>query len=121
MTPRWPNWARDWIICGRPIVGPCEAWKAMNRVPTRIPSAPPTIDQPSDSPSDGPMKPMGMEKYWKLPRNHSGAWCQSLPVRSSSGTQSIDRASIRFAVCGIGLPFPRMLSIDRFSREAIDR
>src|SRR5690348_2710805 len=41
----------------------------------------------------GPMNPIGIEKYWKLPRNQSGAWCHSRPWRSSSGTQSIERRS----------------------------
>ena len=52
------------------------------------------IVHPSDSPSAGPMNPIGIEKYWKLPRNHSGVWCHSRPWRSSSGTQSIERRSI---------------------------
>jgi hypothetical protein len=63
ITPRYPNWARDWIICGNPIVGPCEAWNAMNRVPKTIPAAPATIVQPSERPSAGPMNPIGIEKY----------------------------------------------------------
>src|SRR5258708_5222801 len=93
MTPRKPNWARDWIICGSPSVGPWVAWRAMKTVPTRIPAVPATIVHPRDRPSDGPMKPIGMVKYWKLPRNHSGAWCQTLPCRSLSGIQSIERVS----------------------------
>ena len=40
------------------------------------------------------MKPIGIVKYWKLPRNQSGAWCHSLPWRSVSGTQSIERTSM---------------------------
>ena len=76
MTPRYPNCARDWIICGRPSVGPCAAWKAMKTVPVRMPSTPARIVHHIDSPSDGPTNPIGIEKYWKLPRNHSGAWCQ---------------------------------------------
>ena len=40
------------------------------------------------------MKPIGMVKYWKLPRNQSGTWCHTLPCRSVSGTQSIERTSI---------------------------
>src|SRR5215510_1964573 len=94
MTPRKPNWARDWIICGSPSVGPWVACRAMNMVPTKIPAVPATIVQARDSPSDGPMKPIGMVKYWKLPRNHSGAWCHNLPCRSVSGIQSIERVSI---------------------------
>ena len=82
ITPRKPNWARDWIICGSPRVGPWVACRAMNTVPTRIPAAPATIVHPRDSPNAGPMKPIGIVKYWKLPRNHSGAWCQTLPCRS---------------------------------------
>ena len=55
---------------------------------------PATTVQPSDSPSDGPMNPIGIVKYWKLPRNQSGAWCQTLPCRSLSGIQSMDRTSM---------------------------
>ncbi len=44
----------------------------MNSVPTKIPRMPAMIVQPSDRPSAGPMNPIGIEKYWKLPRNHSG-------------------------------------------------
>jgi hypothetical protein len=59
-----------------------------------MPMTPATIVQPSDSPSDGPMNPIGIVKYWKLPRNQSGAWCQTLPCRSLSGIQSMDRTSM---------------------------
>jgi hypothetical protein len=72
----------------------------MKIVPVRMPSAPATIDQPSESPSAGPTKPIGMEKYWKLPKNHSGAWCQIRPWRSFSGTQSIERTSIARSAAG---------------------
>ena len=41
---------------------------------------PATIVHPRDRPNAGPMKPIGMVKYWKLPRNHSGAWCQTFAV-----------------------------------------
>src|ERR1700759_3946951 len=66
----------------------------MNSVPTKTPRTPATIVHTSDRPSAGPMNPIGIEKYWKLPKNHSGIWCQRRPWRSSSGTQSIDRLSI---------------------------
>ena len=66
----------------------------MKVVPMIRPIADATAVQPSESPRPGPMKPIGIEKYWKLPRNHNGAWCQSLPCRSVSGTQSMDRTSI---------------------------
>src|SRR3954447_5677080 len=66
----------------------------MKTVPVRMPRTPATIDHHIDRPSDGPTKPIGIEKYWKLPRNQSGAWCQIRPWRSVSGTQSIERASI---------------------------
>ena len=56
-----------------PEAGPGVACRAMNRVPTRIPAAPAVMVHPRDSPNAGPMKPIGMVKYWKLPRNHSGA------------------------------------------------
>ena len=75
-------------------MGPWVAWSAMNVVPTRMPAVPATIVHARDRPNDGPMKPIGMVKYWKLPRNHSGACCQALPCRSLSGTQSIERVSI---------------------------
>ena len=73
MTPRYPNWARDWIICGSPSVGPWVACRAMKQVPTRMPAAPATMVQTRDRPNAGPMNPIGIVKYWKLPRNHSGA------------------------------------------------
>ena len=66
----------------------------MKTVPVRMPSTPARIVQPSERPSAGPTNPIGIEKYWKLPRNQSGAWCQIRPWRSVSGTQSIERASI---------------------------
>ena len=66
----------------------------MNTVPTRMPSVPARIVHHIESPSDGPMNPIGIVKYWKLPRNHSGAWCQIRPWRSVSGTQSMLRASM---------------------------
>src|SRR5690242_5428342 len=47
------------------------------------------------------MNPSAMVKYWKLPRNHSGAWCQTLPCRSASGTQSMDRTSTPSAATGL--------------------
>ncbi len=71
-TPRNPNWARDWIICGRPSSAPWLAWKAWNRVPNRMPAVPAKAVQPSDSPRLGPTKPMAMVKKWKLPRNQNG-------------------------------------------------
>ena len=43
------------------------------------------------------MKPIGIVKYWKLPRNHSMACCQFLPCRSGSGIQSIEWTSIWFS------------------------
>src|SRR5215813_5960658 len=66
----------------------------MKRVPNAMPRKPARIDQPSDSPSPEPTKPMGIVKYWKLPRNHSIAYCQFLPCRSGSGIQSIECTSI---------------------------
>ena len=81
-------------VCGRPKIGPWVAWNAMNRVPAAMPSVPARIDQPSDRPSVGPTKPIGMVKYWKLPRNHSMLCCQFLPCRSGSGIQSIECTSI---------------------------
>src|SRR5215469_1330013 len=102
MTPRKPNWARDWIICGSPSVGPWVACRAMKQVPTRIPAVPATIVHARERPNDGPMKPIGMVKYWKLPRNHSGAWCHTLPCRSLYGIQSIERVSMPW------MPAPRV-------------
>ena len=58
----------------------------MKSVPVKMPSMPATIVQPSERPSAGPTNPIGIEKSWKLPRNQSGAWCQTVPWRSFSGT-----------------------------------
>ena len=65
----------------------------MKIVPKPMPRILATMVHRSDRCIEGPMKPIGMEKYWKLPRNHRGPWCQTFPCRSFSGTQSIDRAS----------------------------
>ena len=76
----------------------------MKTVPVRMPSTPARIVHHIDSPSDGPTNPIGIEKYWKLPRNQSGAWCQILPWRSVSGTQSMLRASmamLRLSCAGV--------------------
>ncbi len=66
----------------------------MNSVPNQMPSTPARIDQPRDRPRAGPTKPIGMVKYWKLPRNQSMVCCQVLPWRSVSGIQSIEWTSI---------------------------
>ncbi len=66
----------------------------MKQVPIRIPVVPAKIVHHRDRPKAGPMKPIGIVKYWKFPRNHSGPWCHTLPCRSLSGTQSIERTSM---------------------------
>ena len=66
----------------------------MKMVPITRPMAAATTVQPSDNPRPGPMNPIGIEKYWKFPRNHSGPWCHMRPWRSVSGTQSMERASM---------------------------
>ena len=85
MTPRAPNCARDWIICGRPIRGPWFAWKAMKKVPKQAPSRTARNVTPADSPSSGPVNPITIVGSTKLPVNQNGAWCQSLPRRSDQG------------------------------------
>jgi hypothetical protein len=47
MAPRDPHCARDWIICGIPIVGPWFAWKHMNKVPNSAPMMAASTDQPT--------------------------------------------------------------------------
>lgn len=86
MTPRYPSWARDCTIWGSPSQGPCEAWKAMKKVPNRMPSVLASEVQPSGSPIAGPTKPIATVYGWKLPQNQNGPWCQTLPCRSPSGT-----------------------------------
>src|ERR1700750_468900 len=66
----------------------------MKTGPGGMPSVPARIVHHIERPSIGPTNPIGIEKYWKLPRNQSGAWCQIRPWRSVSGTQSMERASI---------------------------
>src|SRR5689334_13312641 len=68
-TPRNPNCARDWIICGSPSTGPCVAWNAMNNVPNAIPAMPATTLHHSDSPRLGPTNPSASVKGWKFPTN----------------------------------------------------
>ena len=82
------------MICGSPKTGPWVAWKAMNRVPKAMPATPARMDQPSDRPSAGPTKPIGIVKYWKLPRNQSIDCSHGRPCRSESGIQSIECTSI---------------------------
>ncbi|KAF1034245.1 MAG: hypothetical protein GAK34_03497 [Delftia tsuruhatensis] len=93
VTPRKPNCARDWIICGSPSCGPCAPCSAMNSVPNMMHSVPARALQGAESPSDGPTKPMESVKKWKLPRNQNGPWSASRAWRSLSGMQSMDRLS----------------------------
>jgi hypothetical protein len=79
MAPREPNCARDWIICGRPIVGPWLAWNAMKNVPKPAPRMIARQVQPRDSPSEGPTKPDTIVTSTKLPVNQNGAWCHTFP------------------------------------------
>ncbi len=82
ITPRKPNWARDWIICGRPSSGPWAAWKAWKAVPIRMPSTLATTVPARDRPRLGPTKPTAMDMKWKLLRNQNGPWSRIFPCRS---------------------------------------
>ncbi|CAM5721175.1 hypothetical protein MAUB1S_00774 [Mycolicibacterium aubagnense] len=73
-APREPNWARDWIICGRPIVGPWLAWKHMKSVPKQAPATAASTDHPADKPLAGPRKPVTIVVNTKFPVNQNGAW-----------------------------------------------
>ena len=86
ITPWYPNWARDWIICGRPSLGPCDACAAMKSVPNRMPAIEATQVHHRLRPNTGPRNPMLTVKGWKLPRNQNGPCMRTLPCRSSSGT-----------------------------------
>jgi|NGEPerStandDraft_6_1074524.scaffolds.fasta_scaffold07856_4 hypothetical protein len=86
MAPRLPNWARDWIICGRPIRGPWFAWNAMKKVPKQAPSTTARMLQPTLNPITGPMNPVTMVGSTKLPVNQNGPWCHTFPCRSDRGT-----------------------------------
>ncbi len=97
ITPRYPNWPRDWIICGSPSRGPWLAWKAMKNVPTSSPSALASTVHPTDRPSPGPMKPSDNVKGWKFPWNQKGPCFQSFPCRSAKGTCWMDRLSMTSA------------------------
>ncbi len=79
MAPRRPNWARDWIICGKPMRGPWLAWKAMKKVPKQTPRTIARIEYSAPRPRAGPVKPLTMVVSTKLPVNQNGAWCQTLP------------------------------------------
>ena len=85
-APRMPNWARDWIICGRPMRGPWLAWNAMKKVPKTAPRTTAMTDQSRSNPMEGPTNPTTMVVSTKLPVNQNGPWCQTLPCRSFCGT-----------------------------------
>lgn len=89
-TPRYPNCARDWIICGRPNCGPCAEWNAVNTVPTAAPSTMATNDVRNDAPRDAPTMPVASVVRFAFDMNHSGNSIEGLPRRSPSGIQSID-------------------------------
>src|SRR5699024_7500145 len=97
-TPRLPNWARDWIIWARPIVGPWLAWKAMKKVPKPTPRTIARTDHPRLNPIVGPVNPTTRVVRTKLPANQKGPWCQTSPWRSDKGTTSIDLDSMTEAV-----------------------
>src|SRR5699024_6694072 len=97
-TPRLPNWARDWIIWARPIVGPWLAWKAMKKVPNPTPRTIARTDHPRLNPIVGPVNPTTRVVRTKLPANQKGPWCQTSPWRSDRGTTSIDLDSMTESV-----------------------
>ena len=89
-----PNWARLWIICGMPSLGPWTEWYAMNRQPTRLPIRIAAMAHGRLRPKTTvASRPVATAVIWALLANQIVNSVFGLPWRSLSGMYSMARCS----------------------------
>ena len=90
IEPSTPYWARLWIICGMPSLGPCAEWSAMKMAPTRLPTTIAITDAQNGRPKTAVVSaPVMIVSGIRLDVNQMVKRSRGLPWRWSSGICSM--------------------------------